>query len=317
MDKIINSVCICTKRLSYKKGLVVILPCQHLIHSICCKYINNLKCPYCNKNIKNIRTHSEIYNIAKETGDKMYRQIYIDMTTVKNISIKPINWVPLLKGSIGLLDDIGMLFASDNINGLNKVVLNLLNNCNINIIVKNKHKIIPDKKIIIANHCNIIDSMMIYHVFRCGFLSSTALKETWMGKKIYDIFPIVSIKRNTSINTIEKIKNYIKDKGDICIFPEGLITHPKTLIRFRTGAFNLGYPVQPVVVSFDPYIHDNDAANFIMKLYSLDKITVTMKILDPVYPPFTNYDIEKIRNDMAMTNDMALSRISNRDIVDK
>ncbi len=60
MDKIINSVCICTKRLTYKKGLAVILPCQHLIHSICCKYIYNLKCPYCNKNIKNLRTHSEI-----------------------------------------------------------------------------------------------------------------------------------------------------------------------------------------------------------------------------------------------------------------
>ena len=74
MDKIINSVCICTKRLTDDKEIVVILPCQHLIHSICCKYINNnLKCPYCNKNIKNIRTYSEIHDIVKKTGNRMYR----------------------------------------------------------------------------------------------------------------------------------------------------------------------------------------------------------------------------------------------------
>ncbi len=239
------------------------------------------------------------------------------MTTVKNISARSINWIPLLKRSVGLLDDIGMLFASDNINGLDRVVLNLLNNCNINVIIRNKHKIMQNNKIIIANHCNNIDSMIIYHIFHCGFLSSTAMKETWIGKKIFNIFPIVEIKRNSSTDTTKKIKDFIKHKGDICIFPEGLITHPKTLIRFRTGAFHLGYPVQPVIISFDPYVHDDNTTKFIMKLYSLDKITVTVTILDPVYPPFTNYDIEKIRNDMARTNDMALSRISNRDIVDK
>lgn len=319
MDKIINSVCVCTKRLTDDKEIVVILPCQHLIHSICCKYIdNNLKCPYCNKNIKNIRTYSEIHDIVKKTGNRTYHQIYIDMASVSNRYEGSINFIPLLKGSLGLLDDIGALYASDNINGLNNLMFNLLDNCNLNIIVKNKHKIMPDKKVIIANHSNHLDPVIMYNIFRCGMLSSiTVQNQTWIGKKLFNIFPVVGIKRNNSINTTKKIKNFIKNKGDICMFPEGLITHPKTLIRFRTGAFNMGYLVQPVVMSFEPYVHDDNPTKFIMKLYSQDKITVTVTILDAVYPPFTNYDIEKIRDDMARTNNMALSRISNRDIVDK
>ncbi len=319
MDKIINSRCICGKHLSkYRDNLIVILPCQHLIHKVCTNYLADLKCPYCHKHIKNILTDSEVLDIVKKSNHPMYYQMYVDMAAVGNMAdTGSINWFILLCRFPGLFDNFFETYMARNTNDVNFMISELLDICNFKIIIKNKHKILKGRKAIISNHVNSIDPLPIYHIFKCGFVSSAMIKDNWYGNKLSKLVPIVIIERNKSTDTTEKIKSYIRKNGDICIFPEGMTTHPKTIARFRTGAFYLGVPVQPIVISYKPNIYDWDFKSFMMKLYSQKKITITVKVLDPIYPPFNYNIIENIRQRMGKVGDMALSRVSNRDIVDK
>ena len=73
-----------------------------------------------------------------------------------------------------------------------------------------------------------------------------------------DIVPLLIIKRGKNANTVKKMKNYVRKHGSICLFPEGIITHPDTIIQFRTGAFNIGEPILPVVIKYNPAIFDDD-----------------------------------------------------------
>jgi len=46
-------------------------------------------------------------------------------------------------------------------------------------------------------------------------------------------------------------------------------------------------------------------------------INMEVHVLGPYYPPFNDFSIEKIRQDMGKVGKMILSRVCNRDIVDK
>jgi 1-acyl-sn-glycerol-3-phosphate acyltransferase len=113
------------------------------------------------------------------------------------------------------------------------------------------------------------------------------------------------------------MKRYVKKHGSICLFPEGMISHPDTIIRFRTGAFYVGYPVQPIIIKYEPVIYDNDMDTMIKKLLSSDNLTITLHILPQQLPPFDDKKIEDIRELMGKTGNIALSRVSNKDMNDK
>jgi 1-acyl-sn-glycerol-3-phosphate acyltransferase len=130
------------------------------------------------------------------------------------------------------------------------------------------------------------------------------------------IFGILIVKRGTDKNTVKKMHDYIRDNKDLCIFPEGLITHPNILCRFRTGSFHTGFPVQPIIVKYNPHVYDNSATKFLLKAMSQEGITATVQILDPVYPPFTQEKIEIVRHMMAEAGNFAISRVSNRSVKD-
>ena len=318
MNKVINSRCICGSSLSkYKDELIVILSCQHLIHNICAQNIENNKCPYCDKHIKNILTQKEVSDIVEKTGHPMYYQIHIDMSTLKNISNQgSINWFVLFCRFPGIFDNLGEVYLSKNRNDINFAMREFLDICNFEIKIINKHKIIDDTKVIISNHVNNLDSVPIYSVFDCGFLASSLVNKKWLSRKVSKFIPLIIIDRNKSKNTLGKIKEYMRKNGDICIFPEGLITHPKTLARFRTGAFHLGYPIQPIIMTYSQNISDSNFKNFLMKVYSQKKIVITVTILDPIHPPFEPDIHEFVRHKMAEAGNMALSRVSNRDIIE-
>ena len=118
-------------------------------------------------------------------------------------------------------------------------------------------------------------------------------------------------------NTVEKIRNYVDKTGSICLFPEGMLTHPSTLTRFRTGAFHVGRPIYPIVLKYKNVISDMSAKDFILKISSSQNETIEMYILDPFYPPFDDEQIEKVRMAMGRVGGMFLSRVSNRDIKDE
>ncbi len=124
------------------------------------------------------------------------------------------------------------------------------------------------------------------------------------------------IKRGDTKKTVPKIKKFVDKYGSICLFPEGMITHPATLGRFRTGAFNTNYPVIPITINYSKDITDTSILSFIFKLASKSKIDITVNIMDPIYPPFDMKKIENIRTSMAFKGNFLLSRVSNRDITD-
>jgi 1-acyl-sn-glycerol-3-phosphate acyltransferase len=113
------------------------------------------------------------------------------------------------------------------------------------------------------------------------------------------------------------MKKFIKSHGSICLFPEGAMTHPETIIKFRTGAFHLGYPIYPIVIRYESPMTDFDITNHALKLISQKKTVIYMDILGPYYPPFSKDDIENIRKDMAKVGNMLLSRVSSKDVSEK
>jgi 1-acyl-sn-glycerol-3-phosphate acyltransferase len=128
--------------------------------------------------------------------------------------------------------------------------------------------------------------------------------------------PLLFIKRGKSNNVVKKIKEYVQKNGSLCLFPEGMLSHPNTLIKFRTGAFYTDLPIYPVVIKYKNKIFELNDFNYILKLLSYQSIDIDVIILKPFYPPFNNNKIELVRKEMAKAGNLLLSRVSNRDIKD-
>lgn len=317
-DKLINSKCICGAGLIWKRYSQIMLePCEHIIH---CKCLNSnqdkTKCPICGTIIIGSNTLIQLQNKLKQKYSKELYQKYIDMISMKNFD-------DIYNGQnnlINLIDAFGIAssfpFLSGHQDGKNicREVLSLMNS---KIIVNGMNNIDPNsKKIFISNHTTYIDFAVIFYLFECGFLASSIIKNIWLGRQIMDIVPLLIVERGKDKNTVEKIKEYVKKNNSICLFPEGMITHPDTLIRFRTGAFYAGYPIYPIVIRYDPVIYDVDIKRLIEKICSKPNLTIHVDILPIEYPPFDSKKIEQIRQKMGQTANLALSRVSNRDIKD-
>jgi len=317
MNKLINAKCICKDSLTKNDiNMIAILPCEHLIHFSCVKYIRNKKCPYCNIQISNLITFNEIKKeVVKK--NKSYYQLYIDMIAVHNIGnsgeIIYSNLIPRMPSFMKILTNFLYL---KNEKEFDSFINDLFDLIKVQIYIKGKEKLNKQKKVYIANHTSYIDPLIIYYLLRCSFLASPVLQSMWYCKHIPDIFPLLLIERGKDQNTVDKIKEFIDNKRSLCLFPEGMITHPKTMITFRSGAFHTGHPVQPIVINYKPGFYDGDYNNFLMKLISQDEIKIYINVLDTYYPPFDNNKIEQIRQDMANAGGYSLSRISNRDIKD-
>ena len=154
----------------------------------------------------------------------------------------------------------------------------------------------------------------MFYVLKCGFLSSVEINLTQIGRQLTQIVPLVLIDRGIKSSTVDKMKEYVENEGSLCVFPEGMQTHPKTIINFRTGAFNVEHQVYAVVIEYDLPVADMVVKDFILKIMSEQNINIKVKILGPYLPPFNEKDIENIRIDMADAGHMFLSRVSNRDL---
>jgi 1-acyl-sn-glycerol-3-phosphate acyltransferase len=309
MDIIINSKCICGQGLNWtNKGIVSLFPCGHLIHLECLK---NYKCFICNKKITDYQNEEFLSN--KEE----YYQRYIDILSMKNMdNFGTNNNNNILKNFCNLLGvGLSLPFSRGYESG-HDLCKNFFCTVNAEIIVKGQKNIKDINKVIIANHTNYFDFMVIYFIFKCGFLSSTVINESLVGQYLTKILPILIIKRGEKVNMVEQIKKYVQETGSICLFPEGLMSHPDTLINFRTGAFYTTHPVLPVIIKYESPICDNDIINFFKKSISCDKLKIYVHILPIEYPPFDNTKISEIRGKMAKIGNLALSRVSNRDIKD-
>lgn len=315
---IINSKCICNKGLGWSKKIQIILePCNHIFHNKCfSKQVTN-SCPICGIMIEGINTKDGLINELTKKHKKKTYQKYVDMVSVSNFDDMGDEKRNLLN-MIELICIIGKVPFASGFNDGHKVCVDLLSLLGTKLLVSGMENI-PKKggRIYIANHTSYLDMAILFYLFKSSFLASSVIKDTWIGNQLKKIVPLLIIERGKNINTVEKIKNHVQKYGSICLFPEGMITHPDTIIRFRTGAFNTGYPVCPVVIKYGKILYDTNITNFIKKLTTEPNIKINVYILPQVFPPFSDEKIEQVRNDMAKIGNMALSRVSNRDLKDK
>jgi 1-acyl-sn-glycerol-3-phosphate acyltransferase len=317
VDNVINSKCSCGKPLISDFKLVLLLPCEHLMHIKCLRRLKFAKCLICYTNIRRVMTFEQIKHCIEHKNGQ-FIQNYIDMVSVSNfMKNTEINYPNLLCRAPHSMKLINNFINTTREKEAYDIINELFELIDLKIIVKNKHLLnINEKKVYIANHSSYIDPVILYMIVRCGFVSSDVIKNVWYAKHVPDILPLVLISRGKDKNTVEKIKEYLDTKRSVCLFPEGMINHQDTLINFRTGAFVTGYPIQPMIIKYYPNVYDTDPTNYLSKLLSQDNLRVEVTVMETEYPPFDNNKIERIRQKMAKIGNMYLSRVSNRDVID-
>lgn len=309
MDEIINSRCICGEGLPFiRKEVVMIEPCQHLLHLECSgkKY-----CSMCCIKITKIR------RLKDKNKKKLWK--YNDILSMTNCEVIPyINGLNNTINFFKLFRILGNLTnTNDNNKGIErglKISERILKMCNIKINIINKHNIPDNSAINIVNHSNYLDFLIMFYVYKCGFLASAFVKNNWLGEKLLKVVPCLVIERGKSENTVEKIKKYVDDNKSITIFPEGMISNFRTIMRFRTGSFRAERPISPAVITYSPFIHSYKPLEMLEASTSGKKIEANIEILPPVYPPFDDTKIENIRYTMAKKGKLFVSRVSNHDI---
>jgi len=314
MNKILNSICFCNKALSLNKdSILMILPCEHMIHNLC--YNNSIyTCPICNNKIKNI------IGIKDAIKMKDYQK-YSDILSVTNYDYNTnINYLGIFGNTISIIDFLLNIPLSNGYEDGKILCKKIFNLNNMKITVYGLNKIKNEKKVFISNHSSYLDPIILFYILNCGFVASSFVTNNIIGRKLVKIIPTLIINRGKKTNTVDKMKEYINKNGSICIFPEGMITHPKTISRFRSGAFNTGFPVYPVVILYDNAPADHESMmSYILKICSNKKIDIKIKILDPYYPINGKFDkdtIEEIRYNMSRKGDLLMSRVSNKDLSD-
>lgn len=314
MNKVINSKCICKKGLPWIHCRVIMMePCEHILHDKCYRSLKDRYiCPMCNTPIMNTRSLTD-----KVTNEKQ-RQQFIDLLSMTNsrdtYKAKPID---VLDNIIDLTDILISMPFTRGVSQGRELCKKIFSMNDIDIVVKGEDKLLKSEKVFISNHTCYLDFIVLFYILKTGFLASHFINESWVGQQIAKIVQLLIIKRGKNVNTVEKIAEYVKKHNSICLFPEGMITHQDTIIRYRTGAFYSGFPVQPVVLRYDPVPSESGITEFITKWASCKKMNITVEILDPFYPPFDDQKIERVREVMAKAGNMYLSRVSNKDIVDK
>lgn len=314
LQKSINTNCCCGLHMTYIDDVYIVLfPCEHIFHRNCFFKKAQLKCPLCNHKVEKIVDQYEAM-----ANSKKYKQNLIDIIAVKPFfNTSDISYLNLTKRSLILSRHLTDILNSKNETEINNSLTNILYICGIKII---KEGNIYDKNCVyVINHNSYLDPIIIYFLTQCGFVGSEKfIKKSAFGKKALKLVPLVPITRGKKGNTVDKIKKYIKDNDrSIGIFPEGMITHPKILTRFRTGAFRIGYPVQPVVINYDPVISGEDMGDFMLKLFTQKEIKIEVKFLPVMHQPFNEKKIEECRSMMALHGNLLLSRVSNKDISDE
>ena len=326
----INMVCSCKKKIEGVLLVVLLLPCNHFIHEICinkCLLNNIKKCSLCFSEITEIMTEEKI-RISKN------KQYSIDLMTMKYSNGSIINYSLYPKAIVNMNAIVNKLMGIDTTDSiidlakfiltLCKIKINILDNTNKNPIhyknkkIEWKKKADNDKKmVIISNHSNYIDCIILFYLFQNGFVASEWLNSTNIGKILVSKCNLLVFKRGAKPGgNVDRIKEYLEEFKRIIIFPEGVMTYANTLIKFRSGAFHSCDNVCPVVIKYKPDIHDEDFNNLLLKIISQDKIEVDVIINDIESGPFDDDKIEKIRKNMAEIGNLKLSNVSNRKLND-
>lgn len=309
-SKLINSTCMCKFRLnSINCEIVMIEPCEHLIHLNC---LNNKHiCPFCNVKIKGF-TKINDYKQNKQLTQKCID--ILSVSSVDNITNK--NNLELLSNTPYLLSIFAQLYFVKSEMDAKNICKSIFSMAGITLRVKGMNKIKHlEKKVFISNHVGYFDSLILYYILGCGFLASSYIKNDPFFSNAINVLPLLLVERGTKQDTVNRMKKFVEKYGSICLFPEGMFSYPGTLSRFRSGAFQIGEPICPIILKFNKGLLDSNATNFALKVGSNLKETIDVIFLDPIYPPFDEYSPELIRNIMSQEG-LLLSRVIGNDYKD-
>ncbi|AYV80357.1 MAG: lysophospholipid acyltransferase [Gaeavirus sp.] len=331
---VINSRCHCKKYFMNTENIRLIYPCSHFMHDQC---INDLltsniklkrkhdliKCPICQADISMILTEDQIQN------NKKYLQYKTDLNSIKLTPTGSINPLRLPYGILNFTGFMNKLILAQSKTDIINVIDCLLKTLNVKINVidntqnspieyKNnticwKNKSDSDSKIVLLpNHTSYLDSPVLLHLFKCGFIANEFITTTQIGSIFAAKCNLLIFDQNKDTNVVNKIKEYLNTHKIITIFPEGTIGSNHTLLRFRTGAFYTDANICPIVIKYRPHIWDDDIKTIIFKLTSQPEINVDIIINDLVHPPFDDNKINNVRNFMAEIGELKLSRVSTK-----
>ena len=304
-----------TRVIKNKKGEIVTKP-NNIIDEEYYILDNTHFCPICHKSIE------KIFMI---TDEDLHHQRFADMLSISyydNMSYNsPVGFIDSMFDFLSIF--IKSLFASNSNDGraiCEKIFS--LNNLTLKVHGLDKIKL-EKKKVYICNHVSQLELFILYYLLGTGFLASVAVnKDSFLMERVRKVVPLLTFnrgpnKKDGKMDIVEEMKKFVNKRGSICLFPEGIMKHPDALIKFRSGAFHIGYPVYSIVIRHNDIISDNYVNNFLYKLCGKKNLNIEVFINGPYYPPFDNNSIEKIRSIMAKKGNMILSRVSNRDIIDK
>jgi len=311
-DKLLNSLCKCSKGLPWKKGYIcMVLPCEHLYHNECIKTEKEKEiCYFCETKIDKI--------ISLKDKD-IHFQHFADILSVSNYDTMSYNTsLNFIDSIFDLLSVFTKLAFTNNKKDGKELCNKIFSLNNLTLTVYGMEKIeLEKKKVFICNHVSYLEFIVIYYLFGTGFLASSIVGNSKLIERLRKVVKLLTFERGRSINIVDEIKKFVDENDSICLFPEGMLKHPDTLTRFRTGAFYVGYPVYAITIRHNNIISDGLINNFLYKLSSKKNINIEVHILGPYYPPFNDASIEKIRQSMAKVGKMCLSRVCNRDVIDK
>jgi 1-acyl-sn-glycerol-3-phosphate acyltransferase len=314
LNKELNSMCFCGIALMYlKKEIIMLNPCEHMVHKCCYAIKNYTSCPICNESVISITRGGDY-----KKDIKLYQKC-VDILSMTNFDTKmkicydsAVFNIPRLIG-IGLRIPFTKGFESGR-----ALCGDILRLANVKITVKGLDKIKEGPKIFISNHTCYLDFFILFYILKTGFLAASGIVENPLTKPIANVVPIMIVKLGGGkANTVKKMIQYVEKKGSICLFPEGMLSHPNTLCKFRSGAFNTGHIIYPIVLKYKNNMADTSFLDFTLKLGSETQEFIEFIVLDPFFPPFDDNKIEKVREKMADAGDLLMSRVSNKDMGSK
>lgn len=292
------------------KPIGIFSKCNHLIHlSESCNSDHCIICQkYCGPVFptNNLSITSQNYNnVLSITRNKVKLTLKDKLRGVLRI----IKMCPYL---ISLIFRLYFNYIDkDYIFWFNNYLLNLFE-IKVNCLDESKIKLLNSsyKRIIIANHTHYFDTLVIGSLLNSqnnfGFIASPDISTNLFGKAILNVIPHIIVNGNNNYNKIKKYFEIYPNESRLLIFPEGMLTHTRTIAKFRSTAFNLGYPVQPIIISYEQNIFNHIDFN----MFCLTNINVNVKVLEPIYTDGTEGSIEKIRQIMAESGNLLLSNVS-------
>jgi len=251
-EKELNCKCGCGHRLSWKgDDILMALPCEHLFHERCIK-INQL-CPLCNTSVIKLVGMFDDDIHPQRFSDIMSMSYYDDMSDTHPFRLMDsfFDWISVL---------VLLPFVQKDATQLCEKILTLNN---ITMKVSGIDKLnLESKKVYICNHVSHLELIIVHYLLKTGFLASSVMGKSNLAERIKKIVPLLEVtrtknkKNNDASVIIDKIKKFVDEHGSICIFPEGMMKHPDTLTKFRTGAFYVGYPVYSLTIRHTNVVAD-------------------------------------------------------------